>query len=84
MALMMNKHAMINSCKIILKNKNNFFVKNHCEIQVCTILVYILYIFNISCSNPVDFGYIKTRLGQGVNSLDYSLVESVINKYLSN
>jgi hypothetical protein len=34
---------MINSCEIILENKNNFFVKNHCEIQVHTILVCALY-----------------------------------------
>jgi hypothetical protein len=33
MAFMMNKDAMINSCKIIL---DIFFSKNHCEIQVNT------------------------------------------------
>ncbi len=29
--------------KLFLKNKNNSFAKNHCEIQVCTILVCTLY-----------------------------------------
>ncbi len=43
MAFMMNKLAMINSCEIILEMKNNFFAKNHCEIQVRTILVCTLY-----------------------------------------
>ena len=38
MACMMNKLAMINSCEIIL-GKIFFFAKNHCKIQVCTILV---------------------------------------------
>jgi hypothetical protein len=44
MAVKMNKLAMINFCEIILKNKNNFFAKNHCEIQVRTILVCTLYL----------------------------------------
>ncbi len=43
MAFMMNKLAMNNSCEIILENKDNFFVKYHCEIQVPTILVCALY-----------------------------------------
>jgi hypothetical protein len=29
--------------KLLLKNKNIFFAQNHCEIQVCTILVCALY-----------------------------------------
>jgi hypothetical protein len=37
---MMNTLAMINSCEIILEI---FFVKNHCEIQACIILVCTLY-----------------------------------------
>jgi hypothetical protein len=41
-AFMMNKLAMINSCEIILQ-KNIFFAKNHCEIQLRTILVCALY-----------------------------------------
>jgi hypothetical protein len=49
MAIMMNKLAMINSCEIILEAlKNNFFAKNHCEIQVGTILVCALY--------PIKYG----------------------------
>jgi hypothetical protein len=40
MAFMMNKLAMINSCKINLETK---IAKNHCETQVCTILVCTLY-----------------------------------------
>ncbi len=40
MVFMMNKLAMINSCEIILEI---FFAKNHCEIQVRTILVCALY-----------------------------------------
>ncbi len=43
MAFMTNKLAMTNSCEIILENKNNFFAKNHCEIQERTILVCTLY-----------------------------------------
>jgi hypothetical protein len=42
MASMMNKLAMINSCEIILEKLNKFFAKNHCEIQVRTILVCTL------------------------------------------
>ncbi len=38
MAFMINKLAMINSCEIILENKNKFFAKSFCEIQVRTIL----------------------------------------------
>jgi hypothetical protein len=34
--------------KLLLKNKNNFFAKNHCEIQLCTILVCALY--------PIKYG----------------------------
>jgi hypothetical protein len=30
--------------KLFLKNRNNFFAKNHCEIQVRTILVCALYL----------------------------------------
>ncbi len=40
MAFMMNKLAMIKSSEIILEF---FFAKNHCEIQVHTILVSALY-----------------------------------------
>jgi TRAP-type mannitol/chloroaromatic compound transport system permease large subunit len=40
MAFMMNKLAMINSFEIILEKK---FAKNHCEVQVRTILVCTLY-----------------------------------------
>jgi hypothetical protein len=40
----MNKLAMINSFEIILeKEKYFFFAKNHCEIQVSTILACTLY-----------------------------------------
>ncbi len=43
MAFMMNKLAIINFCEIILeKIKIIFFAKNHCEIQVRTILVCTL------------------------------------------
>ncbi len=43
MAFMMNKDAIINSCKIILEKYKNTFSKNHCEIQVRTFLVCALY-----------------------------------------
>ncbi len=43
MAFMMKKLAMIKSCEIILEI---FFAKNHCEIQVRTILVCTLYSIN--------------------------------------
>jgi hypothetical protein len=43
MVFMMNKLTMINSCEIILENFFNcFFAKNHCEIEVRTILVCTL------------------------------------------
>ncbi len=48
MASMMNKLAMMNSCEIILENKNKNFAKIHCEIQVRTILVCALYSINYS------------------------------------
>jgi len=35
--------SMIKSCEIILDKQNYFFAKNHCEIQVRTILVCTLY-----------------------------------------
>jgi hypothetical protein len=41
MAFMMNKLPMINSCEII-PVKIIFFAKNHCEIQVRTILICAL------------------------------------------
>jgi hypothetical protein len=45
MASMVNKLAMINSCEIIIeKYIYIFFAKNHCEIQVRTILVCLLYL----------------------------------------
>jgi hypothetical protein len=48
MVFMINKLAMLKSCEIILvklflKNKIFFFAKNHCEIQVRTMLVCTLY-----------------------------------------
>jgi hypothetical protein len=42
MAFMMNKLVMINLCEIILEKLKIFFAKNHCEIQVHTILVCTL------------------------------------------
>ncbi len=42
-SFMMKKLAMINYCKIILEKQNIFFAKNHCEIQVSTMLVCTLY-----------------------------------------
>ena len=44
----MKKLAMINSCEIILENKNKIFAKNHCEIQVHTLLVCALYLIKYS------------------------------------
>jgi hypothetical protein len=41
MAFMINKLTIINSCEIVLEI---FFAKNHCEIQVRTILVCALYL----------------------------------------
>jgi hypothetical protein len=48
MAFVRNKIAMISSYKLFLKNKNNLFAKNHCEIQVRTILVCALYLIKYS------------------------------------
>ncbi len=42
MAFMINKLAIINSCEII-PVKIIFFAKNHCEIQVRTIIICALY-----------------------------------------
>ncbi len=45
MAFIINKLAMTNSCEIIHeKFKKYCFAKNHCEIQVRTILVCALYL----------------------------------------
>ncbi len=43
MDFMTNKLAINHSCEIILENKNNVFARNHCEIQVRTILICSLY-----------------------------------------
>jgi hypothetical protein len=44
MVFMMDKLAMINFCEIILeKLKIFFFAKNHCEIQVRTMLICAFY-----------------------------------------
>jgi len=40
MASMMNKFGMINSCEIILKNKNKFFAKNYFR---CALYLYAHY-----------------------------------------
>jgi hypothetical protein len=51
MASMMNKLTMMNSCEIILE-KYFFFDKNHCEIEMHTILVCALYLIKyITCLN---------------------------------
>ena len=52
MASMMNKLALINSYEIILEKQNIFFAKNHCEIQVRTILVCTLYSIKYGTSLP--------------------------------
>ncbi len=41
--------------KLFLKNKNNFFAKNYCEIQVRTILVCTLY--SIKYGNTVSLQF---------------------------
>jgi hypothetical protein len=54
MASMMNKLAISNSCKIILEKLNKNFAKNHCEIQVRTLLVCALYSIKYGiCSRSV-------------------------------
>ncbi len=47
-AFMINTLAMTNSCEIILEF---FFAKNHCEIQVHTILVRPLYSIKYNTQN---------------------------------
>jgi hypothetical protein len=42
--------------KSFLKNKNIFFAKNHCEIQVPTVLVCALYSVKYSITIP-KMGY---------------------------
>ena len=56
MASMLNKLAMINSCEIILENKNNISAKNHCEIQVRTVVVCALYLIKYR-TNPLCFSF---------------------------
>jgi hypothetical protein len=46
--------------KLFLKNKNNFFAKNHCEIQVHTILVCAFY--------SVKYGTFTLAVGHGHNN----------------
>ncbi len=48
MAFMMNTLAMTNSCEIILEF---FFAKNHCEIQVHTLLVCASYSIKYDTQN---------------------------------
>jgi hypothetical protein len=58
MGFMMNKLAMINSCEIILeKIKINFFAKNHCEIQVHTLLVCAIY--SIKYGTPLNLAKVN-------------------------
>jgi hypothetical protein len=54
MALMVNKDAMINSCRVILENKL-FFSKNHCKIQVRTIVVCALSSIKYGMFNFINF-----------------------------
>jgi len=61
MAFMMNKLAMIISCELFLKHRNNFFAKNHCEIQVRTILVRAL--------NSIKYGSFKRNIMNGILDL---------------
>ncbi len=64
MASMMNKLAMINSCEIIIEKLKYFFAKNHCEIQVRTILACTLYSIKYS------------RFAQHISLLDIHLSTS--------
>jgi hypothetical protein len=52
--------------KLFLKNKNNFLVKNHCEIQVRTILVCTLY--------SIKYGTLKTVLVKWVGLPELPLI----------
>ncbi len=65
MAFVMNKLAMINSCAIILENKINFFAKNHCEIQVCTIHIHALYAIKYGIKRESKSSLGQVKLGQG-------------------
>jgi hypothetical protein len=60
MASMMNKLVIL--LKLFLKNKINFFAKNHCQIQVHTILVCALY--SIKYSNLFKLTLLAIRLGR--------------------
>jgi len=60
MAFMMNKDAMINSCKIILEKK--YCSKDHCEIQARIIIVCALYSIKYGTPNEIDFILIKVIL----------------------
>jgi hypothetical protein len=67
MAFMMNKHAMIMFVKLFLKNKNNFFAKNQCEIQLSTKLVCALYSIKYGILSLL---YIGEDFGKNVGDSD--------------
>ena len=47
--------------KYFLKNKNNFFAKNHCEVQACTILVCALYSIKYGTQDYVNSKYVQSN-----------------------
>ena len=68
---------MINSFEIILKNKNNIFAKNHCEIKVCTILVCTLYSIKYGeYQNPFCLIGITSNIRLGYEYLSVSFLDS--------
>ncbi len=58
--------------RLFLKNKNNFFAKNHCEIQVRTILVCTLY--SIEYGITFEFGE-RAQFYSVTKSLEVSLLK---------
>jgi hypothetical protein len=64
--------------KLSLKNKNNFFAKYHCEIQVHTILVCTLYSIKYSKNRLVIELYIVDMQCGDKTSQQWKLVKSFV------
>jgi hypothetical protein len=74
MAFMTNKLAMINFCEIILEK----YAKNHCEIQVHTILVCTLYLIKYGKLVQIRHSSFKNEFKIIVKSLANNLSDSIM------
>jgi hypothetical protein len=77
MAFMMNKLSMINSCEIILEKIKIFiFAKNHCEIQVHTVLVCTLYLIKYRMRSVIGPNVVLSQ----ISSSTIQALESLNNQ----